>query len=111
MDTLEAYRPIIKRVIQEYAAFLPAYDNVRAEIVFDDEHGHYFLFYTGWDGKKRVNGSAIHIDIIGEKVWVQHDGTKDGVVDALLDAGIPQDKIVLGFQHPQMRPYGEFAAA
>ena len=111
MDHLDTYRSVIKQVIQTYADFLPAYENVCAETVFDDEHGHYFLFYTGWDGKKRVNGSVIHIDLIGEKVWVQHDGTKDGVVDALLEAGIPQDKIVLGFQHPTMRQYSDFAIA
>ena len=111
MDRIETYREIIKRLIREYADSLPNYADVQAETIFDDENGHYFLFYTGWDGKKRVHGSAIHIDLVGDKVWVQHDGTEAGVVDELLAAGIPQSNIVLGFHHPELRKYTEFAAA
>lgn len=109
MDLTEQYREIIKRIIKEYAAILPGYGDVRAETVFDDTHGHYFLFYAGWDGKRRVHGSTIHVDLQGDKVIVQHDGTKDGIVDELIAAGIPTDKIVLGFHHPTQRKYTEFA--
>jgi hypothetical protein len=111
MDTVNQYQKIIKRIIQEYAAILPGYGGVKAEVVFDDAHGHYFLFYTGWDGKRRVHGSTIHVDLQGEKVIVQHDGTKDGIVDELIAAGIPQERIVLGFHHPDQRKYTEFAVA
>ncbi|HLK55721.1 MAG TPA: XisI protein [Chthonomonadaceae bacterium] len=106
---IEVYRNIIKKVIQEYAAFLPGYDGVEGQIIFDDERGHYMLVYNGWDGKRRVHGSAIHIDLSGDKVWVQHDGTKDGIVDELLAAGIPKEHIILGFHHPIQRKSTEFA--
>jgi hypothetical protein len=105
------YPRIVRKIITEYAAFLPAYSDVQAETILDDEHAHYMLFYTGWDGKHRVHGSAIHITLRGDKVWVQHDGTKDGIVDELIAAGIPIEKIVLGFHHPDERKYTEFAVA
>lgn len=111
MDRIETYREVIKRVIREYASLLPGYANVRAETIFDEEHDSYLLFYTGWDDKQRVHGSAIHIDLRDGKVWVEHDGTKDGIVDELIAAGIPQDQIVLGFHHPDQRKYTEFAVA
>jgi hypothetical protein len=112
MDRLDQYRAVIKRILQEYADFLPSYADVQAQTIFDDEHGHYVLFYTGWDGKRRVHGSVIHVDLRDDgKVWVQHDGTKDGIVDELLEAGIPQEQIVLGFHHPSQRKLTEFAVA
>ena len=95
MDRVEQDREIIKRIIREYASFLPSYSDVQVETIFDDERGHYLLVHTGWDGKRRVHGSAIHIDLRGDKIWVQHDGTKEGVVDELVAAGIPRDRIVL----------------
>jgi hypothetical protein len=111
MDRIEHDRQIVKRIIQEYADLLPSYGDVRAEAIFDDERGHYLLVYTGWDGKRRVHGSAIHVDLRGDKVWVEHDGTKEGIVDELIEAGIPTERIVLGFHHPGQRPYTEFAVA
>ena len=105
------YPAIVKRIIEEYAAILPSYGDVAAETIFDDERGHYILFYTGWDGKRRVHGNAIHVTLRGDKIWVQHDGTKDGIVDDLLAAGIPPSQIVLGFHHPNERQYTEFALA
>ena len=48
-------------------------------------------------------------DIIDDKVWIQYDGTEDGIADELIEAGIPQDKIVLGFRPPEIRPYTGFA--
>jgi hypothetical protein len=111
MDRLEQDREIVKRIIHEYAALLPSYDGVRAEAIFDDERGHYLLVYAGWDGKRRVHGSAIHVDLRDGKVWVEHDGTKEGIVQELIEAGIPPERIVLGCHHPCQRPYTEFAVA
>ncbi len=33
--------------------------------------------------------AVIHIDLLGDKVWVQYDGTEDGVATELVAAGIP----------------------
>ena len=114
MDRIAAttdYPRIVRQIITEYADLLPSFSDVQAEKIFDDEHGHYMLFYTGWDGNRRVHVSVIHITLCGDKVWVQHDGTEEGIVDELIDAGIPPDRIVLGFHHPNERKYTEFAVA
>ena len=111
MDRVEQDRQIVKRIIQEYAELLPSYGGVRSEAIFDDERGHYLLVYTGWNGERRVHGSVIHVDLRDGKVWVEHDGTKDGIVEELVAAGIPPERIVLGFHHPSQRPYTAFAVA
>ena len=62
-------------------------------------------------GKKRVHGCLLHVEIIDGKIWIQRDGTEDGIADKLVEAGIPRNRIVLGFWDAEARKLGDFAAA
>jgi hypothetical protein len=53
----------------------------------------------------------VHIDIINGKMWIQRDGTEDGIANELVRAGVPKDRIVLGFRSPAIRKHTEFAVA
>jgi XisI protein len=53
----------------------------------------------------------IHVEIIDSKVWIQVDGTEDGIAQDLVQAGIPKEDIVLGFHEPSIRPHTGFAVA
>ncbi|MBI1926891.1 XisI protein [Candidatus Poribacteria bacterium] len=103
------YPDIIKRILTEYSQIKPANGEIEQEVVFDDSGKHYQLLLMGWMEYKRVFYASIHIDIKGNKVWVQQDRTEDGVTRELVAAGIPKDKIVLGFHSPDMRKYTEYA--
>lgn len=109
MDNPDRYRGIVRRLIEDHARLTPADDAIESEVVIDDPRGHYELLNLGWDGIRRVHGSYIHIDVRDGKVWVQRDGTHDGVADELVEAGIPREHIVLGFKHPEIRPHTGFA--
>jgi XisI protein len=61
---------------------------------------------VGWSKDGRIHGCLIH-----GKVWVQRDGTEDGIANELVEAGIPKEDIVLGFHEPDVRPYTGFAVA
>ncbi|MDB9307513.1 element excision factor XisI family protein [Aphanizomenon sp. CS-733/32] len=37
----------------------------------------------------------MHIDIINNQVWIQRDGTEDGITNELVNASIPKNQIVL----------------
>ena len=100
---------IIKRLLREYAAIKPSLGDIEVELVFDDERGHYELMQCGWIGMRRVHGSVVHIDVRGDKGWIQHDGTNDHVAQRLMAEGIPQQRIVLGFHAPYKRPLTDFA--
>ena len=63
MDQLERYRAIVRRLIEEYASYKPAYGDIRTEAVVDRERDHYEVIQVGWNGDRRVHGSIIHIDI------------------------------------------------
>ena len=48
---------------------------------------------------------------VGFSRWIQQDGTEDGIATDLMVAGIPKERIVLGFKRPESRKYTEFAVA
>jgi hypothetical protein len=113
MDPLvEKHAEIVKKVLNHYAQFKPAYGEVDIETVFDSRRHHYELVHVGWEDYHRVHGSVIHVDIKPDrKIWIQHDGTESGIVDDLLAAGVPKDKIVLAFYSPGKRVHTEFAVS
>ena len=56
----------------------------------------------------QILGVVVHISIIGGKIWIQHDGTEEGVATEL---SVPKAHIVLGFRHPSERQYTGLAVA
>jgi hypothetical protein len=64
---------------------------------------------AGWVGDRRVYGSAIHIDLKGDKLWIQFEGTERGVAAELLEAGVPSQHMVLAFHAPDVRKHTPFA--
>ncbi len=111
MEELERYRQIIRDIITEYSTHRSSYGEIESEIIFDEKNDHFELMRSGWVDQRRIHGSAIHIDIRDSKVWIQHDGTPDGIADILIERGVPKDRIVLAFQSPGMRKYTDFAVA
>lgn len=111
MDRIEAYRAAVKRVLQELADFIPDETGIRKEMICDDERGHYQLMQIGWDNKRRIHTTLLHVDIHDGKVHVERDGTDLELVQDLLDAGIPASDMVLEFHPPMRRKYTEFAVA
>lgn len=104
------YRRIIRSVIQKYAAIKPSVGDIQVEVIFDESNDHYELMYAGWQKHYRVHGSVLHLDIRDGRVWIQHDGTEEGVAEELVAAGIPRDRIVLAFKPPEVRKYTDYAA-
>ncbi len=111
MDRIEEYRDLIKRYMTEYSAYKPAYGDVEVETDFNDATGHYQVLYNGWNGTRRIHSCLIHVDIRDGKIWIQHDGTKEGIAVELLAAGVPHDHIVLAFYSPERRRDTDFAVA
>lgn len=109
MAPVSEYPAIIKRIIEAHAAIKPSYGDVEVETIFDEARGHYELVYAGWFKEERIHGPVVHVDLKGDKVWIQHDGTEDGIAEELMACGVPRERIVLGFQSPFMRKHGDFA--
>lgn len=53
-------------------------------------------------------GCVLHLDIKGEKIWIQYDGTEIGIANELVKLGVPSSDIVLAFHEPLVRQYTNF---
>lgn len=109
MDTLENYRDIIKRVLTAYAQLPYSYGNLERQLVVDSLTDNYLLMTLGWENQKRIHFCLIHVEIIEGKIWIQRDGTEDGITHELVQEGIPKNKIVLAFHPLEVRQYTEYA--
>jgi hypothetical protein len=102
MDTRTADRDVIENVLAEYASIPWAHGDVKTVTVFDRPSDRYLLMIIGKDGSRRVHGCLVHIDIVGDEIVIQRDGTERGMAPRLAKAGISPDRIVLAFlpEHP-----------
>jgi len=107
--TTADFARVIREILEYHGQFTSSVGEVENEIIIDEAKGHFELIQTGWINKHRVHGPVLHIDIRSDKVWIQHDGTSDGVAKQLVAAGIPKDRIVLAFKSPELRKYTEYA--
>lgn len=111
MGDVNEYRQILRQLILDYADQKPSVGEIQIEAVIDEPNDHYELMYSGWTGDYRVHGSVVHLDLRDGKVWIQFDGTEDGVASELVRRGIPKDRIVLAFKHPELRRHTGYAVS
>jgi XisI protein len=111
MDDLEFYRQTIETILRQYAEIPYSHGEIEQNLIIDSDRNHFMLFDVGWQQQRRIHGCITHVQIIGNKIWIQRDGIEDGITDELVEAGIPKDKIVLGFQPPKVRPHTGYALA
>jgi XisI protein len=111
MDTTESDRVLIERILIDYAKVPYAHGDFHLQTIFDRDGDHYLLMFVGWEGIRRVHGCLVHVDIIDHKFWIQRDGTEQGIVRSLIEAGVPKSRIVLAFRSLEMRKLTDFAIA
>jgi hypothetical protein len=111
MDTVNRYREVVERVLNEYTRIRYSHGDLQCEAIFDRQHDRYVLMTVGWDSHKRIHHPLIHIDIINGKLWIQADNTDRAVASELVQAGVPKSDIVLAFRLPEVRKYTEYAVA
>ena len=111
MDTNRTYQQLIERILTEYTQVPYAYGDIQIQTIFDREGLHYLIMLVGREGPRRVHGCLVHIDLIDGKIWIQRDGTEQGIARDLLEAGVPKEHIVLAFRSPAVRQHTDFAVA
>ena len=103
MGSREDYQEIIEWVLTPYAERRYSGEDITNEAVFNQERGRLIVASVGWQGYRRVQQNLLHIDPVGDKVWIQRDGTEDGIPGELQEAGIPNCQIVLAFHRIEDR--------
>ncbi len=112
MDKLTRYQQAIKDILQETAAYYKGSTNpLHVELYIDAQQQHFLLIMFGWDGRTYTHQCLYHIDIIGDKVWIQVNATDFSIEEELVKRGIPAQDIVLGLKHPDYRQFTDYAVA
>ena len=111
MDILDRSRELIEKILSDYAEIYSGCEVIQAEVIFDRHRDRYLFVEIGWENHKRVHDCIIHVEIIGGKIWIQFDGTEEGIAVELTQAGVPKEQIVLGFKPPHVRPYTDYSIA
>jgi len=113
MERIDQYRKIIHCLLEDYVQFYSAMSDpgVDTDIISDDVHGEYLLMRVGWRGETRVRRPLFYLRLRNDKIWIEEDWTKEGIVTELMAAGVPNEDIVLAFNPPELRELTEFAVA
>jgi len=111
MDRLEHYRHSIITLLKQYAHSMSQSPEpgIEVQLVLDTENDHYLLLDIGWQETQRIHHCIFHFDIKDGKIWLQENNTDIEVDQDLEEMGISKPEIVIGFHHPSMRPYSDFA--
>ncbi len=112
MDKVKKYEKYILNILKEYAKI--KYANVVGgnQLVADKENHNYQIVTIGWDQNERyVHDCPIHIAIINNKIWIQRNMTEIELGEEFVKMGVPKSDIVIGFLHPEIREYSDYAVA
>ena len=108
-EKISRYRTIIQEILGVYASYKHRYGDIEVQAIFDIERDHYQILDVGWDGKERVFGCSMHLDIKDGKIWIQLNNTEVEIGPELVEKGIPKEDIVVGFQPPYIRKVSGYA--
>lgn len=109
MAKIDQYRRLIQDILKEHSEFKSSNEDVEAQLIFDTERDRYQLVHAGWSDMRRAYGCVLQLDIKNDKIWIQHDGTEDGVANELVNQGVSKQDIVLAFHSPFKRQFTEYA--
>ena len=111
MDTVASLRSAIADIFRSWEEYPSAISKFRIEGVSDTVHDRYTLTHIDFDGERYKSHLLAHLEIRDGKIWILTDNTEEGIATELVAAGVPKDRIVLGYYSLEMREMGEFAVA
>jgi XisI protein len=111
MDKLNNYRKCLQEFLSRYSNYGPKNPNIETQVILDPVNDHYLLLRIGWDKERRVNHCVFHFDIKDDKIWLQENNTDIEVDKELEEMGISKKELVVGFHHPSMREYSDYAVS
>ncbi len=113
MDKVKKYQDVLVAYLSDFAkkSRLANMPDVENRVIADLQNNSFQLLRIGWQGERFMFSVVFHFDIKDGKVWFQRNITEREVVDKLMEMGIPEEDIILGFQPPYARTQIGIAAA
>ena len=113
MERVNYYQNKIQEVLTEYLADLrqPANKDIDFVPISDKEKNHFQIIAMGWEKDERIFNLLFHLDIIGDKIWVQEDKMEESIAEKLVEKGLSKKDIVLAYFPDYHRTYTEYAVS
>jgi hypothetical protein len=111
VEKLNRYRQIIEQVLETHAKMPAVPETVEGMVVCDLVRDQYLLMDVGWAPYGRAHDVVVHLRLKDGKVWIEWDGIEYGIAQDLIEAGIPQEDIVMAFDRSELEPLAELVAA
>lgn len=108
METkINKYQEVIISIIERFAeqkyANMPDVEN---QVLIDKKRHHYQLVSIGWHEENFIYDVVFHFDIKPDgKVWLQANWTDIDIGIEMIEKGIAEEDIVIGFVPERFRPY------
>lgn len=98
MDKITQYKQTIQAELEYYASIPSANaPELEMQVIISQEQKNFILFNIGWHNKHYIHSPIFHLEIRNDKIWVHEDRTDYDIAWKLVEKGIPQSDIVLGF--------------
>jgi hypothetical protein len=103
MDNSLRYAEILKRIVQDAASEEPSLQPIKLYPVCDLESGHFLVLATSRSKKSWFDSILFHARLVTEdnsdrQVIIEEDNFEEGLVNALIEAGIKKEDIVTSWQ-------------
>jgi hypothetical protein len=98
MDNLLSHVDILKKTLQEATIAQPRLQAIKLYPVCDIESGHFLVLATGWDKQRWMDTILFHARLVENKIIIEEDNFEEGLVNALIAAGIKKEDIVTSWQ-------------
>ena len=109
MDKLTSYQQIVASYLQECKEYVGGGKTSIWQTIIDSEQKHFLLLSSGWQNGRYIHALALHIDLVGEKIWIQRNNTEWLIASELVEKGVSPSDIVLGFISPESRSKTKYA--
>jgi XisI protein len=112
MDKTIKYQHAILELFKEYDKFWGHSGGLQNRIIADTQQNTFAMIAFGWQNEESYTHLlCFHIEIINGKVWVHENNTEAMIVNELIEKGIAEEDIILGFIESEAPMYQHLAAA
>ena len=103
MDKITTYQNIINHILSKWTNYSNTdMPNVKYELLVDENKCNYILYVIGWHNNNYHHDWVYHLQIKGDKIWIHEDRTDEPIANVLIQKGIDQSAIVLGYMSPKI---------
>ena len=97
------YAEIIKKTVNAATIDQPSIQAIKLYPVCDAESGHFLILATGRDKQCWMDSILFHARLVEKdncdrQIIIEEDNFEEGLVDALIEAGIKKEDIVTSWQ-------------